>query len=283
MRIGSTLSGIDLATQNNLLRTLGQQDQAARRLATLVRINRGSDDPAGLIAVEQLRSELTALEAASESAARAGAMTAVADSALSQVSDLLVQVRGNVVEAAGGGLSPAEVEAKQMEIDAALAAIDRIGRSTSLGGRELLDGGSLDFNFSPALDAPASVALPKINQDELGGPAGPLSDLTSGGPASLASGNAATAAKIVQSAQGQVLDARARLGAFQRFTVESAREVLGSTEVSLSAATSAILDADVAAETSQMLRTGILASAGMAALAIAGHQRSAVAGLLARA
>ena len=60
-RIGSTLAGFDRAIQNNLLRSFTKLNESNLRLATLKRINKGSDDPAGLIAYEQLVSELTAV------------------------------------------------------------------------------------------------------------------------------------------------------------------------------------------------------------------------------
>ena len=59
---------------------------------------------------------------------------------MSQVTGLLNDIRANVVSAAGGGLSDAEIAAKQIEIDAALEAINRIGNTTSFGSKKLLDG-----------------------------------------------------------------------------------------------------------------------------------------------
>ncbi len=131
MRIGSRLSGADLAAQHYLIQAFARLQAANTPLSTMVRINRGSDDPAGLIAMEQLRAELTAIRAASDNAARAGGVVRVADSALREVSGLLNSIRGHVVQAAGGGLSDAEIAAKQIEVDAALEAIDRIGSYTS--------------------------------------------------------------------------------------------------------------------------------------------------------
>ena len=61
MRVGSQLYGADLAVQRNLLGAYAQLSLASTRLSTMSRINRGSDDPAGLIAVEQLEAELVAM------------------------------------------------------------------------------------------------------------------------------------------------------------------------------------------------------------------------------
>jgi len=147
MRVGSSLFGVDLTAHHNLLRAFESLNTSSLRLATMQRINRASDDPAGLIAAEQLRSEIAAIEAAGQNAARASGAVRVADSALGEISGLLNSIRGNVLAAAGGGLSDAEIAAKQIEVDAALEAINRIGNVTSFGGRKLLDG-SAGFQLS---------------------------------------------------------------------------------------------------------------------------------------
>ena len=75
-----------------------QQDLATRleRLSTGLRINRGKDDPAGLIASESLRSELVGINQAIENSSRAINVLSVADAALNEVSALLLEIRGLV-------------------------------------------------------------------------------------------------------------------------------------------------------------------------------------------
>ena len=273
MRIGSRLSGADLAAQRHLMLAFAQSQVANTRLAAMIRINRGSDDPAGLIAMEQLQAELTAIRAASDNAARAGGMVHVADAALREVTGLLSSIRGHVVQAAGG-LSDAEIDAKQIEVDAALEAIDRIGNYTSFNGRKLLQGDGLTFNFSPDVDDPVTLAMPNVNSAGLGGAGGLLSDLASGGSASLKSGNLAQALDVLDAAREQTLDARATLGAFERYTVESTARVLGSMELNIASAKSLIGDADVAEETSRRTAADIKVQAAISAVALAGGRRS---------
>ena len=182
MRIGSQLSGADLAARHHLMQAFAGSQRANTRLATMIRINRAADDPAGLIAMEQLQAELTAIRAASDNAARAGGVVHVAEAALGEVGDLLNSIRGHVVQAAGGGLSDAEIAAKQIEVDAALEAIDRIGSYTSFNGQKLLDGDSLTFNFSPDPADPVTLDMPNVNTSALGGGGGRLSDLASSSP-----------------------------------------------------------------------------------------------------
>jgi len=282
MRIGSNLSGLDLTAQHHLLQALSQLGLSSVRLATMQRINRGSDDPAGLIAVEQMQAELTAIREAEYNASRAVGVTHVADAALGEVGDLLISIRGNLVAAAGGTLSDAERAAKQLEIDAALEAINHIGRVTSYGGQKLLDGSGNPptFAFSPDVTQTSTLALPTINTAALGAADGRLSDLATGGAASLTSGNLAQAIGVLDAARGQVLDARASVGAFEKYTVESSRRLLDSMEENISSAVSSIFDTDVAVETSRLVRSQILIDAGISSLMIGGQRRSAAADLL---
>ena len=282
MRIGSNLFGVDLMAQHSLARASKKVDQSSMRLSTMLQINRGSDNPAGLIAVETLRAELTAIKAATDNAARAGGIIAVADSGMSQVTSLLNDVRANVIAAAGGGLSDAEIAAKQMEIDAAMEAISRIGRTTSFGSMKLLDGSAdaLTFSFSPNVNDTATLSLPAVSAHALGGSAGRLSDLTSGGSASLDSGNLGKAMDILDGARDQVIEAQARAGAFQKYTIDSSMALLGSMEVNLSSAKSAIGDTDVAAESSKLIQAQILVNSAISAVVTGGQNRGLIGGLL---
>ncbi len=283
-RIGNYFSSVDLSAQNALNRAVNALAESSLRLSTLARINHGRDDPAGLIALEQLRAELTSLEAADSNAARAASTVDVADSALAQVGDLLNTIQGKLVESASEGtLSPEQRAANQAQIDAALEAIDRIGSSTSIGGRKLLDGSAefIPFVLSGNPGETTTLSLPHINSAVLGSTAGVLASLRSGGANSLTSGNYTAAAEIVSAARSQVLNARAEAGAFEKYTIDTTRNVLASAEENLSGAISQIGDADVALEGSHLVRASILTQAAVGALRIVNHRRELILGLLA--
>ncbi|MFW6154572.1 MAG: flagellin [Planctomycetota bacterium] len=120
------------------------------RLSTGYRINRGSDDPAGLIASENLRSEMTGIKAAITNAERANSIVATAEGALAEVSDLLSDLQSLAVQSANaGGLNAEEIRANQLQVDGILDSIDRIASQTSFNGAKLLDG-SKGFRTSTA-------------------------------------------------------------------------------------------------------------------------------------
>ncbi|MCC9658400.1 flagellin N-terminal helical domain-containing protein [Rhodopirellula halodulae] len=142
-RINTNVSS--LVAQNRLQSSNTDLQQSLTRLSTGLRINAGSDDPAGLLASEALRSEITGLTKAISNTTRASQIISTADNALGQVSNLLSEVRGLFVEAANtGGLSKEEISANQLQIDSSLEAINRISQTTTFQGRKLLDG-SQDF------------------------------------------------------------------------------------------------------------------------------------------
>src|SRR5205823_2694319 len=145
-RINTNVSS--LLAQKTLTRTNDQLQQALTRLSTGLRINSGKDDPAGLIASENLRRDITAANTAVSNSQQASELIATADSALGQISGLLNDIRGLVVQAANTGvLSTDQIAANQLQVDSSLEAIDRIAKVTNFQGRKLLDG-TLDFTTS---------------------------------------------------------------------------------------------------------------------------------------
>ena len=126
---------------NIVNRTSLAQSNVLTQLSTGLKINRGADDPAGLIAMESLNAELTAVNAALDNNQRADAMLNVADGAITEISSLLGEIQGLVsASSSEAGLSASEKAANQAQIDSAISSIDRIVRTTSFNGKKLLDG-----------------------------------------------------------------------------------------------------------------------------------------------
>ncbi|MCA9279692.1 MAG: flagellin [Phycisphaeraceae bacterium] len=133
-------------------RVLGQNttglNKSLERLSTGLRINRGKDDPAGLIASENLRADIRSINQAVSNAERADQVMNIAEGGLQEISNLLTEMQG-LLTAAGNkaGLSQAEKEANQLQVDSILQTIDRIAGSTSFQGTKLLNG-NLDYSAS---------------------------------------------------------------------------------------------------------------------------------------
>ena len=118
------------------------------RLSTGLRINRGADDPAGLIASNNLGSEIRSLNSAVGNAERADQVVGIAEGGLQEVSGLLEDLQGLITStASSAGLSKEEKQANQLQIDSILQTVDRISSATSFQGIKLLNG-NFDFKTS---------------------------------------------------------------------------------------------------------------------------------------
>ena len=146
MYVASNTTG--LAAQFGLTRNIGALGETLNRLSTGLKINSGKDDPAGLIASELLKSQITGTNKAISNTQRANSLIATADSAMNSIGVLLNDIKGLVVESANTGTMTSEqLAANQLQVDAALDSIDRIARTTNYGGKKILDG-SLAFRTS---------------------------------------------------------------------------------------------------------------------------------------
>src|SRR3954468_20459390 len=134
-----------LYAQRGLGRSQQTLNTTLQRLSTGLKINSGADDPAGLIASQQLKSEIAGITQAVSNSQRANNVIATAEGALTEVSSLLQSVKGLIVQAANSGaMSADEIKANQLQLDSAVQSITRISETTTFAGLHLIDG-SLDY------------------------------------------------------------------------------------------------------------------------------------------
>ncbi len=146
MRINTNVPAI--STINRLSANQDNLKTRLERLSTGLRINRGADDPAGLIASEVLRNQMRGIDQAVENSERAINVLSVAEAALNEVSSLILDLRALITHAANeGAVSREEIEADQLQVDSILESIDRIANTTSFSDRKLIDG-SLAYTVS---------------------------------------------------------------------------------------------------------------------------------------
>ncbi|MHC5115296.1 MAG: flagellin [Planctomycetota bacterium] len=225
------------------------------RLATGKRINRGRDDPAGLITSENLRAALASLDAESRRLERMDHVVATADAALGEISDLLVEAEGLVVANANeAGVTPEEREANQMQIDAIVGSINRIASTSSFNGENLLDG---------------SLTV------ESGGTSVTVDDVTLG---PIGEGEAALAA--LSDHRTNVAALRGELGSFSRYTIGSRLAALSVATENMAAAESQIRDTDYGLETANLARDQLLVKSSLKAIGLVNSARTNILDLL---
>src|SRR4051812_5365705 len=142
-RINTNVSS--LTAQRGLAKSQKTLNDTLQRLSSGLRINRGADDPAGLIASEGLRSEISGINQAVDNSQRASNVISTAEGALSEVASMLLNIKSLVVQAANSGaLSQDEIAANQLQVDSAVESITRISNTTTFAGLHLING-SLDY------------------------------------------------------------------------------------------------------------------------------------------
>jgi flagellin len=155
-----------LIAQNSLINSQSQLNTALQRLSTGLRINSGADDPAGLIASQDLESEIGGIQQAVNNSSQATNVITTADGALTEVNSLLDDINGLVVESANSGaLSPQELQANQLQVDSDVQSITRIAGTTNFAGLNLLDG---SLNYITSGVATSAISALTISQANLG-------------------------------------------------------------------------------------------------------------------
>jgi flagellin len=138
-RINTNVSS--LIAQRVLRQNNESLNTSLERLSTGLKINSGADNPAGLIASENLRSEKAGITQAIDNAGRASNIVGTAEGGLSEVSSLLTELQSLVGQSANsGGLSQEETDANQLQVDSILNTINRISQATAFQGKKLLNG-----------------------------------------------------------------------------------------------------------------------------------------------
>ncbi len=273
--------GSTLATAQGILGTNSTAiARSLERLATGEKINRASDDPAGLIASENLRAALSILEAEARSLLRDDHVAAVAEGALSVTSDLLIEANGLAVAAANSaGLSPEEQQAIQGQINSILSTVDTIAGTTSFGGDPLLDGTATITAGGTSVDLP-DATTGGLGTTVVDGITYTLADLRSGGSLNLANGDVGSAQQVIRNAISDISTARATIGSFQKHAVGSSLAGHQVGMQNLAAANSLIRDTDFAQETVSLNRSLVMQQASMKAISLMLPARSSVLALL---
>ncbi|MFH1700053.1 MAG: flagellin [Candidatus Zixiibacteriota bacterium] len=139
LRINNNIAAIN--AHRNLTGTTRSLAGSMEKLSSGYRINRASDDPAGLVISEQFRAQIAGLGRAIENSEGSINMIQTAEGALNEMNNLLVSMRELAIHAANEGFNDTDqLAADQAEIANAIATIDRIAANTQFGTKKLLDG-----------------------------------------------------------------------------------------------------------------------------------------------
>lgn len=235
--------------------------KSVERISSGLRINRASDDAAGLAISESLRSDTTALNKAVQNANDGVSMLNVAEGALSQQDSILIRLRELASQATTGTVSSTQRQSIQLEFNALRSEIDRITATTSFNGQNLIDG-SLASTVTSSNHIMIQVGLDsttnsRIDLNQLDIFAISSTSLGINTLSVTSAANALTAMTAVNSALNTVISERGKVGAVQNRLSRAVSNML-TTVQNLTSAESSIRDTDIAAEVANMTRNQIL-------------------------
>jgi len=189
--------------------------------------------------------------------------------------DAVATVNGAVTVGDGDNL---QVNTSSLDLNFTLAKT--FGEGTT---NFAITGGGATFQLGAQVlsDQQVSIGIGSVSADQLGNhDVGFLSDLVTGGTASLVGGNSEAASQIIEAAIAQVSELSGRLGAFQKNTLNTNVDSLNVALENVTSSESNIEDANFASETSNLTRAQILVQAGTSVLATANSTPQAVLKLL---
>ena len=267
------------AAATNAHRNLGQTskslNQSIQRLSSGLRVNGASDDPAGLVISEQMRSKAEGMGQAIKNTNDGINLIKTAEGALNEVHSLLGQMRTLAVHAANEGVNSADdLAADQAAIAAAGDSIDRIAASTRFNGKVLLDGSysAQVLQIGEESSDTTTVTIADLSAVGLAVDSGTLDVTVAGG--------GTTAIDAIDAAIKTVSTERSKLGATQKYTLETTVNSLSVSEENIRNSESAIRDADMSKEMVSFTRNNIMMQAGTSMLAQANQSSQSVLSLL---
>lgn len=260
-------------THRNLSATQSDLNRVMERLSSGYRINRASDDAAGLAISEKLRAQVRGLVQAARNAMDGISVIQTAEAALGEGGQILQRLRELAIQAANDTLTPEDRANIQAEVTQLLAEVDRFAFTSEFNTMKLISGSfaSTALTLQVGANQGQVIAFTITNAS--------ATSLGVSGIAVSTQASATAALSSIDAAINVVTTERAKLGAVQN-RLERTIANLQSQAENLQASESRIRDADVAYETINLTRMQILQQAGAAAQAQANMSPQVVLSLL---
>lgn len=138
MRINTNISAI--IANNQLQSTDSKLSKSLEKLSSGLRINRSSDDSAGMAIASKMRSQIRGLDQSSRNASDGISIVQTAEGSLTEVHNMLQRMRELAVQGANGTYTDEDRDAIQAEVEALQEEIERISTDTEFNKKSLLDG-----------------------------------------------------------------------------------------------------------------------------------------------
>jgi flagellin len=279
-----------LMASNALNKNSRVQQNVMESLSTGKRINRASDNAAGLSIRETMTAQINGLNAAVKNANDSISMLQTADGALNETSSMLQRMRELAVLSVNDTYSSTQKTAMSTEFNQLSSEIDRIAAQTQWNGMFILNGsGGLysgaanastgQFTFQVGANNAQTVSVVILNLGITSNVNATVQLGALSGETIATATGAAAAITDLDTALTNLNTSRSTIGAMvNRLThaVDNLTNVAQNAEDSRSK----VEDTDYASATSELARTQIIAQAATAILAQANQQPQSVLSLL---
>lgn len=267
LRIATNIPALN--ARKNMYGLSNEQQTVMERLSSGIRINKSSDDAAGLAISENLKAQIRGARQANRNANDGISLVQVAEGGLSEITNMLTRLRELAVQSASDTLSDRERGYTNVEYQQLKQEIDRVAQNTTFNGTHLLNG------TGTALDIQIGVNNNEFN-DRITFNTQASNSTLEGMQLqehSVATKEQARASlNVVDNAINYVSGMRANFGALQN-RLQTVSQTLMVSDENLSAANSRIRDADIAEESGKLAKTNVLMQAATAVLAQANQQQ----------
>ena len=271
LRINTNIMAMN--THRNMQMTDVLLSKSMEKLSSGLRVNRASDDAAGLSISENLRAQIRGLAQAERNAQDGISLINTAEGALNEIHSILHRMRELAVQSANGTLTDTDRASVDDEYQALSDEIDNIAQNTAFNGYAMLSAPET-FTFQVGANNGQELAYTTtaVNTTAANG-------LTLDASAVTSQAAAQNALLSLDTAIAAVSTIRSGLGAVSNRLEHTINNTAISRE-NLAAAESRIRDVDMAQEMSKLTRAQILMQSGTAMLAQANAQPQSILNLL---
>ena len=234
------------------------------QLETGKRINKAADDASGMAIANQLRSQANGLDQAIRNSNEAISLTNIADGALQEYTDILMQIRDKASQAISDSNSTESRTALQNDINELIKSAEAIATDTSYNGISLLDGSFSNkvFQTGAYSGQTTTITISSVATADLGIDALDVSDAT----------NAATSLDAIDAAVKSLDGVRSGIGSVTN-GLESKVRNMENTKINVQAAESNIRDIDEAATKAELDKWNVRNQASLFSFQMAAQQQ----------
>jgi flagellin len=259
-----------------LTQTSNKAAKAMERLSSGYRVNRASDDAAGLAISEKMRAQIGGLAQAQRNAQDAVSLVQTAEGALTEVHSMLQRIRDLKVQHSNATLDSTDKAAIEAEVAQLATEISDIATKTQFNGIALFNGATVTFQVGANASDTITTTLSNIIGAGFTAMQAIMGLSATGAPLATLAVSGATS---IDTAIQEISSVRANFGAVQN-RLEHRLNNLATYQENLVAAESRIRDVDMAQEMVNFSKLQILQQAGTAMLAQANQAPQGVLSLL---